>query len=80
MDEFAKKHTGAGDLVEGVEGYHSSTIEAAEVARDAGVEHLVFTHLMPSPSPVWYLERDWATGVKDVFHGEMTVGRDLMVF
>ncbi len=80
MDQFLDKHPEAEALVKGVEGYHSSTIEAAQVARRAGVKHLVFTHLMPSPPPVWYLERDWAEGVKDVFEGKVTVGRDLMVF
>src|SRR5262249_56576534 len=30
-------------------GYHTSPVEAAEVARDAGVGTLVFTHLVPGP-------------------------------
>ncbi len=80
LEAFVADHPNAKDLVKGVMGYHSSTLEAAEVARSAGVDHLVFTHLMPSPSPVWYFERDWATGVRDVFRGHVTVGRDLMVF
>ncbi|MCP4751483.1 MAG: MBL fold metallo-hydrolase [Proteobacteria bacterium] len=65
---------------EAVKKYHSSTLEAAEIARKAGVKHLVFTHLMPSPSPVWYFERSWAGGVSDIYDGKITVGRDLMSF
>lgn len=66
--------------IEKVMNYHSSTFEAAKIARKAGVKHLVFTHLMPSPSPLWIFERNWAKGVSDIYEGKITVGRDLMVF
>ncbi len=80
IERAVEDYPKARDLANGIMGYHSSTFEAAEVARAAGVNHLVFTHLMPSPTPVWYFERDWAAGVTDIFHGQVTVGRDLMVF
>ena len=60
--------------------YHSSTIEVAGLAAKAKVKHLVFTHLMPSPRPSFIYEHSWAAGVKKVFHGKVTVGRDLMKF
>jgi ribonuclease Z len=60
--------------------YHSSTLEAAEIAKKARVKHLVFTHMMPSPAPVWHFERHWASSVGDIFDGKVTVGRDLMMF
>jgi ribonuclease Z len=66
--------------IEGVTKYHSSTFEVAEIAQKARVKHLVFTHLMPSPSPVWYFEKQWVKGVSDIYKGKVTVGRDLMVF
>jgi len=65
--------------IESVMNYHSSALEAADIAERAGAKHLVFTHLMPPPSPVWYFERSWAAGVSDIYRGKVTVGRDLMV-
>lgn len=58
--------------------YHSSTLEVAEIAKAAQVKHLVFTHLMPTPAPYFFIERHWAKGVKKIYHGKVTVGRDLM--
>ncbi len=66
--------------IEGVMQYHSSTAEVAEIAERAEVKHLVFTHVMPPPSPVWYFEKIWANGVSDIYKGQVTVGRDLMAF
>ena len=66
--------------VESVMQYHSSTVEAARIAHEAGAKHLVFTHLLPPPSPVWYFEKMWVKGVYDIYGGKITVGRDLMEF
>jgi len=60
--------------------YHSSTLEVAEIAQKAQVKHLVFTHLMPTPTPFFFFENNWAKGVSKIFHGKVTVGRDLMKF
>lgn len=60
--------------------YHTSTLEAAELAQKAQVKHLVFTHLMPTPRPFFIFEWNWARGVKKIFQGKVTVGRDLMKF
>jgi ribonuclease Z len=59
--------------------YHTTPVEAAEVARDAGVHTLVFTHMVPGP-PNWLLERRFTAGVRDVFGGEVVAGRDGMRF
>jgi ribonuclease Z len=59
--------------------YHTTPVEAAEVARDAGVATLVFTHMVPGPSN-WLLERRFLAGVHDVFGGEIVAGRDGMRF
>jgi len=59
--------------------YHTTPVQAAEVARDAGVHTLVFTHMVPGP-PNALLERRFTTGVGDVFPGEVVAGRDGMRF
>ncbi|MBU0995207.1 MAG: MBL fold metallo-hydrolase [Proteobacteria bacterium] len=79
LDKGLKRFPEKRAMVEGIMEYHSSTLEAAEIAQRAKVKHLVFTHLIPGPAPVWYFEKDWAKGVSDVYKGKVTVGRDLMV-
>ena len=59
--------------------YHTTPVEAGEVARDAGVHTLVFSHLVPGP-PNWLLERRFLAGVSEVFPGEIVAGRDGMRF
>jgi ribonuclease Z len=61
----------AGDIVN----YHTSPVEAAEVARDAGVSRLVLTHLVPAPGNV-LTRRLFLRGVGDVYTGEVTLGED----
>lgn len=80
LDKAVKRFPEKKAMVEGIMGYHSSTLEAAEIAQQSGARHLVFTHLIPGPAPVWYFEKDWAKGASDRFKGKITVGRDLMVF
>ena len=76
LKQFPEKRA----MVEGIMQYHSSVSEAAEIAQKAKAKHLVFTHLIPGPTPVWYFEKDWAKGASDIYKGKLTVGRDLMVF
>jgi ribonuclease Z len=59
--------------------YHTSPVEAAEVARDAGVRMLVFTHVIP-PLPIAPLESLFLKGVSEVWRGPVVVGRDGMTF
>ena len=80
LDNVIKRFPEKKTMVQGIVGYHSSTLEAAEIAQKASVKHLVFTHLIPGPNPAWYFERDWAKGASDRYKGKITVGRDLMVF
>lgn len=65
----------AGDI----QSYHTSPVEAAEVAREAGVAHLVLTHLVPAP-PNRLARRMFLTGVADAYGGEVTLGEDGMRF
>jgi ribonuclease Z len=59
--------------------YHTTPVEAAEVARDAGVRMLVFTHVIP-PLPLGVIEALFLKGVADVWPGPVVVGRDGMTF
>ncbi len=55
--------------------YHASPVQAAESAREAGVPHLVLTHLVPAPSNM-LTRRMFLAGVSDVYDGEVTLGED----
>jgi ribonuclease Z len=59
--------------------YHTAPVEAAEIARDAGVRMLVFTHVIP-PLPNAALEEVFLKGVADVWQGPVVAGRDGMTF
>ena len=68
-----------GKLAQDASEYHTTPVEAAEIARDAQVGTLVLTHLVPAPSN-WLLERRFKAGMSDVFAGEIILGRDGMRF
>ena len=68
MDRLAKL---AGDIP----AYHTTPVEAAALAREAGVPHLVLTHLVPGP-PNALARRLFLTGVAEAYPGEVTLGRD----
>jgi ribonuclease Z len=55
--------------------YHTSPVEAAEVARDAGVRALVYNHIVP-PLPLAALEEVFLEGVDEVYDGPIYLGRD----
>ncbi len=63
----------AGDIQD----YHASPVEAAEIAREAGVSELVFTHLVPSPNN-FLTRRIFLAGVADVFKGKVVIAEDGM--
>lgn len=54
--------------------YHTTPVEAAEIARDAGVGHLLFYHVVP-PTPLPGLEAAWLAGVDEIFD-RYTLGVD----
>lgn len=56
--------------------YHASTLDVAAIARDAGVKHLVLTHLVPSIPPTEAAERVFTTGMSQIYTGPITVARD----
>ncbi|HVS62741.1 MAG TPA: MBL fold metallo-hydrolase [Thermoanaerobaculia bacterium] len=66
--QFAMTH----DMLE----HHTSTLEVAEIARDAGVGKLVLTHLVPSIPPTDAAEESFARGMSEIYSGPIVVGRD----
>ncbi len=54
--------------------YHTSPLEAAETARDAGVKHLLFYHIVPA-LPLPGLDAAWLDGVEVIFPS-YTLGQD----
>lgn len=55
--------------------YHTSPVEAAEIARAAGVGFLLFYHIVP-PLPLAPLRSVFLDGVDDVYDGPVAIGRD----
>jgi ribonuclease Z len=63
-------------LLEDAHSYHAPLEAMAETAQQAGVKHLVISHLLP-PVPAEQ-EAQLVAGLDQVFSGKITVGRDLM--
>ena len=57
-----------------VHDYHTTPVEAAEIARDADVGHLVYYHVVP-PLIAPGMEAIWLEGVDEVF-SRFTLGED----
>jgi len=60
--------------------YHTTTLEAAKIAQEAQVQHLILTHHIPVPQATPEAEAAYITGMSEIFSGQITVGRDLMRF
>ena len=62
-------------MMRDVPSYHTTPVEAAESAAEAGAAHLLFYHIVPQlPNAV--MESFFLEGVDDVFAGEVTLGTD----
>ncbi len=59
--------------------YHTTPVEAAEVASETGASMLVLNHLVPAP-PNAIAERLFLRGTADAFAGEIVLGEDGMHF
>ena len=62
-----------------IQDYHTSPVEAAEVANEANVKELVLYHLVPAP-PNKVAEWVFMRGVKDVRSAGVTVGYDGLTY
>jgi ribonuclease Z len=63
-------------LLEDAHSYHAPIEAMAETAQQAGVKHLVISHMLP-PVPAEQ-EALFIAGLDQTFSGKITVGRDLM--
>jgi ribonuclease BN (tRNA processing enzyme) len=59
--------------------YHTTPEEAAKLASQAGVRHLVFYHIVP-PVPHPYLDAAFLGDAGDFYDGPITVGTDGLLF
>ena len=59
--------------------HHTTTIELAEIARDAGVKKLAITHMVPSIPPTDAAEANFTRGMAAIYSGPIVMGRDGMV-
>ena len=55
--------------------YHATPVEAAEIARDAGADHLLYYHIVP-PLLIAPMETIFLQGVEETYDGPVTLGRD----
>jgi ribonuclease Z len=66
-------------LARDIPSYHTTPAEAVEIARGAGVDHLVLTHLVPGP-PNAIARRLFLAGIPSDYPGKITLGEDGMRF
>jgi len=59
--------------------YHTFPEEAARIARDANVRHLVLFHIIP-PTPMAFFNSAFLGNSRDYYDGPITVGVDGMLF
>jgi ribonuclease Z len=80
MNQAAQKtgNSGMAKVSLDVLDYHASPVEAAETARDAGVGHLLYYHIVP-PLVFPGQESLWLNGADDIFV-DYTVGQDGTTF
>jgi ribonuclease Z len=64
-----------GKLARDVRGYHTTPVQAAEIAQQAGVHTLVYTHIFP-PLTNAVARRLFLKGTGKAFDGEIVLGED----
>jgi len=75
----AKGITNLAQITRDILNYHSSPEEAAEAAAQAGVTHLVLSHIVP-PIPSSFFYPAFLGDAQSRFTGPITVGEDGMIF
>ncbi len=55
--------------------YHTTPVQAAEIAEAAGAKHLLYYHIVPA-LPLRRLDSIFLHGVSEVYQGGVTVGQD----
>ncbi|MFO7797390.1 MAG: MBL fold metallo-hydrolase [Promethearchaeati archaeon] len=72
FDRYAK-------ILTDIQNYHMNPVKAGELAKDANAKKLVFVHITPY-LPNEKAEKMYLNGVKEVFDGEIILGKDRMKF
>jgi ribonuclease Z len=80
LDTLIAKYPEHADGLRNPAKYHSTTLQVAEIAKKAGVKHLVMTHHIPAPAANAEAEEQYIQGMRDIYQGKITMGRDLMEF
>lgn len=75
----SKQMPNMGHVMHDILNYHTTPEEAAEEAQAAGVQQLVYNHVVP-PLPIKYAYPAFIGHAKDFFKGPITVGEDGMLF
>ncbi len=66
-------------ILKDIQNYHMEPVVAARVAKEAGAKKLVYVHITP-PLTNKATEELYLKGVRDIFDGEIILGRDRMKF
>jgi ribonuclease Z len=67
--------TGLAKITTDIPDYHTTPVEAGELAQAAGARHLLLYHIVPA-LPVPGLESVFLDGVSQAFSGGISLGRD----
>ncbi len=81
LSDVAQKNGRPGNarIFEDILRYHASPEDAARLAEEAGVGHLLLTHILP-PLPVSSLKPVFLGDAEKLYSGEITIGEDGMLF
>lgn len=74
-DASANMESNLSDVAHDIQDYHISPEEAAIVAREAGIDQLVLTHILP-PIPLKILEAGFTKEARAVYDGEIYISND----
>ncbi|MBI2724055.1 MAG: MBL fold metallo-hydrolase [Chloroflexi bacterium] len=74
----AAGQTNTAALLEDATEYHSTTLQVAAMARDAGVARLLLSHIMPYVPTNPEAIAGFTAGMSDIYGGPIEVGHDLM--
>jgi ribonuclease BN (tRNA processing enzyme) len=81
LPAMAKVYSGnpnAPRLLERVQAVHTTGAEVGRVAAKAGVKTLVLSHFLNTRPGDGLTDQNWMEGIRDEYHGEVILGRDLL--
>ena len=69
------QRAGLAKITDDILGYHTTPVQAAQIAQAIGAGHLLFYHVVP-PLLLPGLDQVFLAGVSDAYSGPVTLGRD----